>query len=368
MASIGSLELMTAITDGLYIDEPCQQPLVSVLVPSYQAGKYLALLVESVRAQTYQRWELLILDDGSGDLDHSDVQAVLTDNRIRAFRWSPNRGVSQATRFLMEEARGEFWCYPGADDLLLPQFIEKRLAVLDRHPEVSLVFGRGGQIDSAGKEIWFDSGRKTFDQMKPLEDRVIEAEDMLNLLLAANVINTPSVFVRSRATLPILTRYQLDWRYCQDWFYWLLLAAHGQRFYYSGEILYSYRFHEQSLTQSPASWAWRNVEPALVLLTSLALAAQTGELGLRCYQRHRMELFGNWLVRSAKFRGHPSSGKWASLASLAEIHFWEWPLLVLSALVILRYRRSCRKEGHVLHGLPSTFAHSLLDPRNSVAE
>jgi len=358
---------MTASTDCSHSVDLCQQPLVSVLVPSYQAGPYLALLVESVLAQTYQRWELLILDDGSGDLDYPDVQDVLDDERIRAFRWSPNRGVSQATRFLMEEARGDFWCYPGADDLLMPQFMEKRLAVLDRHPEVSLVFGKGGQIDSSGKEIWFDQGRKIFDQMKPLEDRVIEAEDMLNLLLAANIVNTPSVFVRSHATLPILTRYQLDWRYCQDWFYWLLLAAHGQRFYYSCEILHSYRFHARSLTQSPASWAWRNVEPALVLLTGLALASQTAELGLRFYQLHRMELFGNWLVRSARFRLHPSWAKWASLATLADIHFWEWPFLLLSALVIIRYRRICRKGGHVLHGLPSTFAHSLLAPRNSLA-
>lgn len=44
----------------------------------------------------------------------------------------------------MEEARGSFWCYPGAHDLLLLQFMEKRLAVLDRHPEVSLMFGKGG--------------------------------------------------------------------------------------------------------------------------------------------------------------------------------------------------------------------------------
>jgi len=219
----------------------------------------------------------------------------------------------------MEEARGEFWCYPGADDLLLPEFIQKRLAVLDRHPEVSLVFGRGGQIGSDGKDIWFDLGRKTLDHMQPLEEQVIEPEYMLKLLLAGNIINTPSILARSRPTLPILTRYQMDWCYCQDFFYWLLLAAHVQRFNYSSEILYSFRFHEKSLTLSPASWAWRNVEPALVMLTSLALTAQTAELGLRFYQLHRLELFGNWLVRSAQFRRHPSWGKLCFLAGLVDI-------------------------------------------------
>lgn len=346
---------MKDITDCSPAELLSCQPLVSVLVPSYQAGSFLALLVESVRAQTHQRWELLILDDGSGDLDHPAVQDVLLDPRIRAFRWSPNRGVSQATRFLMEEARGEFWCYPGADDLLSPHFIENRLAVLDRHPEVSLVFGKGGQIDSDGKEIWFDLGRKTFDQLQPLEEQVIEAEQMLDLLLAANIINTPSILARCRATLPILTRYQLDWRYCQDWFYWLLLAGHGQRFYYSGEILHSYRFHAQSLTQSPSSWAWRNVEPALVLLTGLALAAQTAELGLRCYQRYRMELFANWLVRSAKFRRHSSWGQWASLAGFANIRWFERPQAAWLALQIWQQRRAVRRQEKVMHGLPSAY-------------
>ena len=346
---------MTDKTDSSHSCYPYHEPLVSVLVPSYQAGSYLGLLVKSVRAQTHQRWELLILDDGSGDLDHPDLHDIWGDDRIRAFRWSPNRGVSQATRFLMEEALGEYWCYPGADDLLFPNFIEQRLGLLHRHPEVSLVFGRGGQIDTAGQEVWFDLARKTYEQLKPLENRVIEAEDMLDLLLAANIINTPSILARSRPTIPILTRYHLDYRYCQDWFYWLLLAAHGLRFFYSGEILHCYRFHEQSLTQSPSSWAWRNIEPSLVLLTALALAAQTSELGLRCYQSYRIELYGNWLVRSAKFRDHPSWGRWASLARFAKLRWFEHPKVLFAALHVLRQRRLARRNSQVLHGLPSVY-------------
>ncbi len=336
--------------------------LVSVLVPSYNAGHYLGLLIDSVVAQTHSHWELLILDDGSGDLDHPDVARRLQDSRIRAFRWQPNRGVSKATRFLMDEACGDYWCYPGADDLLRPRFMEQRLEVMLAHADVAMAFGKGGQIDSEGNETWFDLGKKLFERMKPLEDTVIAPEQMLALLLAGNVVNTPSVFARSRATLPILTRYHMDWRYCQDWFYWLLLAAHGASFLYCGETLHDYRFHDRSMTQSQATWAWRNVEPALVLLTGMALAAQSSDLAMRHYQRHRHELLGNWLVRSARFRTHPEWEKWQAQARCARVDWWEWPLVGVKALQTHVRRRKARREGKALHGLPSVFAsNSLFD-------
>jgi glycosyltransferase involved in cell wall biosynthesis len=331
------------------------EALVSVLVPSYKAGDYLALLVQSVLEQSHTRWELLILDDGSGDLKHPEVQALLGDPRIRCYAWTPNRGVSKATRFLMEQVQGEFWCYPGADDVLRPQFIEKRLQTLRDHCDVSLVFGKGGQIDAGGKETWFHVGKNLFDQMKPLEGSVLDAERMLPLLLGGNIINTPSIMARSRATLPILTRYHMDWRYCQDWFYWLLLAGNGLSFFYDGEVLHDYRFHEQSLTNSPESWAWRNVEPALVLLVGMALAATTGEVGIKHYRQCRIELYGNWLVRSAKFRSHPSWSKWSALAGLAQIRPSELPSVVGASIQVFKKRRRARRAARVLHGLPSRY-------------
>jgi len=329
--------------------------LVSVLVCSYKAGNYLGHLIKSVLDQTHSNWELLILDDGGGDLDDPSVRGYLGDPRIQCYRWHPNRGVSKATRFLMEQAHGEFWCYPGADDVLRPHFIEKRLEALRDHAEVSLVFGKGGQIDSAGKEAWFDLGRNLFDRMRPLENRVIDPERILPLLLAGNIINTPSIMARSSATLPILTRYHMDWRYCQDWFYWLLLAANGLSFYYDNESLHDYRFHEQSLTNSPESWAWRNVEPALALLVAMCLASKTADVGMRHYRRCRTELYGNWLVRSAKFRSHPSWENWSAMAGLAEIRPAEWPSVLISAVWVFRMRRKARNTSRVMHGLPSKY-------------
>lgn len=332
-----------------------QQRLVSVLVPSYRAGHYLAHLIESVLYQTYQRWELLILDDGSGDLDHPNVKSLLADPRIRTYRWFPNRGVSQATRFLMEEAAGKYWCYPGADDLICPEFISSRLALLDHHCEVSIIFGKGSQIDSSGSEIWFDEGRRLMEQISSFEDQVIEPDTMIALLLCTNVINTPSVFARSKPTIPVLTRYNVDWRYCQDWFFWLVLAGNGCRFYYSSRVLHSYRFHEESLTQSAQSWAWRNVEPALVLLTGLAVISHNSEHGLNFFRHYRIELFANWLVRSFRFRNDVLWQKWKNLSSVAQIRWFEWPQVVIMTLLVYQFRRWARSKGMVVHGLPSAW-------------
>ncbi len=336
-------------------------PVVSILVPSYRAGRYLGMLIDSVLAQTFQDWELLILDDGSGDLDHPSLVGKLSDSRIRSFAWTPNRGVSSATQFLMLEATGKCWCYPGADDLLMPTFIERRLELLADYPEVTLVFGKGHQIDGEGKETWFDLGRHLNNQLECVDGRTIEAEEMLRLLLAGNIVNTPSVFARCAASLPILTRYAMDWRYCQDWFYWLLLAANGRNFYYSGELLHSYRFHDQAMTRSSATWAWRNVEPALVMLVSLALCSRDTMLGRQYFLKHRLELFANWLIRSARFRQHPCWPSWQVMAGLANITWADWLRLPWTLAAVFVARRKARRDGIVMHGLPSVFHASLLN-------
>ncbi|QIF02928.1 glycosyltransferase family A protein [Roseimicrobium sp. ORNL1] len=330
--------------------------LVSVLVPTYNAGPYLKELVESVKRQDYEEWELLILDDGSGDLKFPGTEECLNDPRIRTFTWGKNRGVSQATLFLMQQARGEFWCYPGADDVLKPAFLSARLGVMNSYPDVALVFGKGGQIDSEGKQVWFDLGMQTFEEMRPLENQLIEPEQMLQILLGGNIISTPSILGRTTATLPILTRYQMDWRYCQDWFYWLLLASGGIRFYYHGEMLHDYRVHQHSLSQSNESWAWRNVEPSLVLLTALHLSAGESSLALSFYERCRHELYANWLVRSARFRKHPSWKRWSSLANLTKIQLLEWPWVFWNVLRVYIKRRRARSQAKVMHGLPSFYS------------
>src|SRR5438093_4504987 len=98
---------------------------VSVLVPAYNSAQYLDELCRSIQAQTYDDIEVLVLNDGSTDDTVEVLAPFRKDPRFHILGWQDNRGVSRATLELFDLAKGEFWCHPGADDVLLPTFIQE---------------------------------------------------------------------------------------------------------------------------------------------------------------------------------------------------------------------------------------------------
>jgi glycosyltransferase involved in cell wall biosynthesis len=110
----------------------------SVIIPTYNYGRFLREAVESVQAQTVQDFEILVVDDGSTD-DTPQVLAALSDPRLRVFR-IPNSGVSAARNRGLAEARGEFVAFLDADDRWRPSKLERQLALLESEPAVGSVF------------------------------------------------------------------------------------------------------------------------------------------------------------------------------------------------------------------------------------
>jgi glycosyltransferase involved in cell wall biosynthesis len=270
-------------------------PLVSILVPAFNAAAYIGELCNSIQAQTFSDFEVLILDDGSADETAAIAAHYEQDRRFLVIRWTQNRGVNAATVELLSRARGEFWCLPGADDVLLPGFLQRRLDLLRAHRDAVLVHGARMDIDESGQSVQ--------SRFRPLElPPRIPGARALSMLLQHNVINTPSVMVRTSVTRSVLPRFVGDWKYAEDWFNWILHAASGFDFLWDSECLHRYRVHSASLSNVSSNAAHRRAGTRLVPLCALSAAAGVSSYSADAWSRWRCALYGLWLLRAAKLR------------------------------------------------------------------
>ena len=112
-------------------------PLVSVIIPCYNHGRYLANAIESVLTQNYDRIEIIVIDDGS--VDDTAMVAKKYDQVI--YYYQTNQGLSASRNRGIELSKGDFIVFLDADDWLLPNAIQLNLQKLQQHPEAALVSG-----------------------------------------------------------------------------------------------------------------------------------------------------------------------------------------------------------------------------------
>ena len=130
---------------------PGTRPMVSVVMPAFNASRYIDQAIESVCGQTISDLELLVVDDGSTDDSTQVVERhAALDKRIRLFR-QINSGPGPARNVAFRAARGRFLAFLDSDDAWAPTFLERQLALLEQRPDVDVIFGnawnRGGPLD-----------------------------------------------------------------------------------------------------------------------------------------------------------------------------------------------------------------------------
>lgn len=129
-------------------------PLISIGMPVFNAGRWLGQAIESVQAQTFGEWELLISDNGSTDDTGSIArQYARADDRIRCRRFASNRGLPANWNIVACGARGRYFKWLSGTDRMAPDLLARGVAVLEARPEVVLVYGRTRWIDEDGSPM-----------------------------------------------------------------------------------------------------------------------------------------------------------------------------------------------------------------------
>lgn len=116
------------------------QPEISVIMPTYNRAGIITQAIDSIVNQTFQNWELIIVDDGSTD-DTGKIVEAIKDPRIRYLKQT-NQGPAAARNYGISKAAGKWICYLDSDDELLPECLETMLKWLNKHPQAVFAFPR----------------------------------------------------------------------------------------------------------------------------------------------------------------------------------------------------------------------------------
>lgn len=137
--------------------------LVSIIMPTYNCGRFIRESIDSVLAQTYQVWELIIVDDCSAD-NTAQVVSQYTDPRIHYLRNEQNMGAALTRNRALREAKGRYVAFLDSDDLWLPEKLEKQVAFMQQSG-YSFTYHEYTEIDEASKPLGvYVSGQKKVDK------------------------------------------------------------------------------------------------------------------------------------------------------------------------------------------------------------
>lgn len=128
-----------------------KKELVSIITPSFNTGAYIAETIQSVLVQTYDRWEMIIVDDCSTD-NTDQVVSEFTDPRIRYYKNQTNRGAAICRNQALRKAKGDWIAFLDSDDLWMPQKLELQLQFMKQN-HISFSYTRYREMDEAHTRI-----------------------------------------------------------------------------------------------------------------------------------------------------------------------------------------------------------------------
>jgi glycosyltransferase involved in cell wall biosynthesis len=208
-------------------------PKVSVIIPTYNSARYLGDAVDSVLAQSFTDFEVLVIDDGSTD-DTASLMCQYS-SPVRYIR-QENGGVSRARNRGIDESSGRYVAFLDADDTWHRNKLERQLSALDQNCDYQACYSA------------FTIGD---NDLSPLETRRSKrcGSTIEDLLLRGNVVGTPSTVLCDRSLFKVTGGFDPETSQCADWDMWVRLASQTN-FLYLDESLVTYRQHDANMSRN----------------------------------------------------------------------------------------------------------------------
>ena len=255
------------------------EPLVSVILPTYNRAALLSRAINSVMAQTYPNWELMIWDDGSID-QTADLIRAYTESRVRNY-FAANHGVSYARNRAVEVTQGEYIAFLDSDDEWSADKLALQLDMLQKHPQIDVLFADFWNITQK-----FNSAQRTFQEYaagmdyldkQPIgEHGYIITSGLSESLAKGNFIATDTIILRRRV-VEYAGLFNEQLRNSEDFELWWRLALTGLCFGYIDKPLLT-RYKLNSNLSSASLQASQNTLKALDLCLQEAVSKGRSDL------------------------------------------------------------------------------------------
>ncbi len=249
-----------------------KKPKVSVVIGSYNCEKFIQETIQSVINQTFQDWELIVVDDCSTDNTCQKINEI-KDDRIRLIKLDSNSGLPAVPRNIaMRNAKGDYIAFLDHDDLWLPKKLEKQVAAMEQDEDIYLVYTKC-IIQRDGKQL-------KISPQKPKSGYVFH-----DLFLHFNFIDCLTVMIRNKSEE---NNYYFDedkgFVAVEDYALWLLIAK-DHKIFCVDEPLAIYRIHSEGLS----SGAFKNFKRCLLVIKKFApFVSKT--MQLRAYSHYYANL------------------------------------------------------------------------------
>lgn len=273
------------------------QALVSVIIPNYNHAPYLKQRIESVLAQTYQNFELILLDDESKDKSQKIIQAYANHPQVRHTVLNQGNSGSAFCQWDrgMELAIGKYIWIAESDDWADPEFLSNLVPMAEAHEDVGVVYSKSRIVDKKGNPLG-DTGGWTddLDLQRWQSDYINEGYDEIKrYLIKKNTIPSASAVLFRRSVLEKTRPIDIQFQLCGDWMFWIKMLGQSKVAYCSKILNFWREDTSNARMASPGTLEW--IEGEQVLRTAANMvgldAAQTTEILFnflkKCWQWQR---------------------------------------------------------------------------------